>query len=218
MPAGLTIRNNAGTVQIDENWRNFGFRQIIPVTITTTNANPPGNTVYNLTVSGQEVLVACRATTICALPGKSYFDGSNWTFQWIFFTEFSGQTITETVEFFVFDLMNGTYSNVGLEIFNAAGQRVFHSDQGVMKVGSSASLPITTAFSGAPGRSYVPLIERNPVHGVNLGLPIGYRLASYALRVSGSNIVPTFIQTSNGASGEYATRGLYAAIDVTGLA
>lgn len=217
MPSGLTIFNTSNTVQIDETWRNYGFRQIIPVNITTTNTNPPGNTVYNLSVTGQEVLVACKASTLCALPGRSYFDGTTWTFQWVFFTEFVGDTINETVEFYVFDMMNSAYSNVGLEIFNAAGQRVFHSDQSVMKVGTSGSLPITSTFTGVPGRSYVPLIERNGVHGMDMGFPVGFRLASYALRVSGSTIFPTLITTPNGSTGAYPTRGLYAAIDVTGL-
>lgn len=216
MAFGLRIRNTRGSVQIDENYRNFALRQIIPVSITTTDTSPPGQTVYNLHVPGERVLVACKASLLCPLMGRSYFDGSTYTFQWIFYTE-SG-TLSETVEFYVFDMMNGTYSDVGLQIFNpVTRQRVFHSDAGVMKVGVDGSLPITSGFVGLPGRSYVPLIERNPVYGVNLGFPVGFRLASYAMRVSGSSIVPVPITTINGASGEYPTRGRYVPIDVTGL-
>lgn len=215
MPAGLTIYNDSGTVQIDESWENYGFRQVIDVPLSITN--PPQEYItYSLVTPGADVLVACRAEGLRPVMMRSYFDGTNFTYNWAFFPRFIGETFSETVRFYVFDLMTGTYSNVGLEVFNASGNRVYHSDAGLMKVRDR--LPGNVGFTGVSGRSYVPLIERNPVYAFDLGFPFGYRTASHSLRVSGSNITTDSVGGAGwGATGPYANNGSYAVIDVTGL-
>ncbi|PZU95632.1 MAG: hypothetical protein DI527_01075 [Chelatococcus sp.] len=221
MPAGLTIYNDSGTVQIDESWRNYGFKQRIPASISV---NVPGSVPagyngqpYSMTVSGEDVLIACRAETLLPVLMHTYADGGSWTYNWLFMPPFIGATYSETVEFYVFDLLPmGGFSNVGLEVFNAAGQRVFHSDADMMKVRGIQGCD--TGFSGVGGRSYVPLIARNPIYGVNMGFPTGNRLWSHCLRVSGSSIVTETRQLGSfGALGAYSNAGAYAAIDVTGL-
>ncbi len=220
MPAGLTIYNDTGTVQIDESWQNYCFKQLIPATVTvyaTTPPNPPGvaGNTYQMTVSGTEALmIACRAEHLQPMMLHSYFDGSTWTFNWLFFSP-SGEA-TETVNFYTFDVPpGGAFSNVGLEVFNASGSRVYHSDVGVMKC--SAVLGCDTPFTGTPGRIYAPLIARNPVFGVFVGLPTGNRLFCHCLRGSGHTITTSVRGTGLGASGAYDNAGAYAAIDVTGL-
>lgn len=222
MTAGLTLFNDSGTVQIDQNWRNYGFRQRIPVTLTAYASSPPNPAGYNgnlsqLVVSGSPaLLVACKASTLLPVKLHSYYSSGTWTFNWLFLSP-DVADVTETVEFIIFDTMDGVYSNVGMEVFIDGGPRVFHSDAPVMKIGAVQGCHI--GFTGSPGRSYVPLIMRNPVYGVDLGFPTGYRLSSHCLRVSGSSITsaPSGTLGAFGASGSYSNVGQYAAIDVTGL-
>ncbi len=220
MVAGLTLFNDSGTVQIDQNWRNYGFRQKIPVTITAYVTSPPnplgfnGNT-FQLVLSGTAaLLVACKASTLLPIKLHSYYDSGTWTFNWLFIAP-GGVAATETVEFFVFDTMNGAYSQVGLEVWIDGGPRVFHSDAPVMKVGAVQGCD--APFTGAGGKSYVPLILRNPIFGQLFGG--GYRVWSHCLRVAGPSIVTDTrpLSASFGASGGYANAGAFAAIDVTGF-
>jgi hypothetical protein len=228
MVAGLAIVNDYGTTQVDETWRNMGFRQKMPVNIDVPTTSPPipagyGGQPYQLVVSGTaSLLIACKATVLLPVMLHSYYDGANWTFNWLFCNEFGGVHGNETVEFYVFDVLpSGGFSNVGLEVFNTLGQRVFHSDMEPMRVGYGGAgvQPCNTGFSGAGGRVYAPLIMLNPIYGVNMGGVTGFRLHAHSLRASGSSIV----SKSNvplgafGASGAYDNSGLYAAIDVTGL-
>lgn len=234
MEAGLTIYNVWGTVQIDQYWKNYGFRQKIPLTITAYWST--GNTVgyngvtYQLVTPGTpQLLVACRASVLLPIKLWSWYDGTNWTITWLFMkwlppvsdgTEFD--PVTETVDFYVFDAMNGSYSNVGLEVFNPDGERVFHSDAPVMKLGSTADDGVQgcdTGFVGASGHVYVPLIMGDPLIASSPGFPIGFRLYSYGLRSIGNTIqssVTRELGALNGSS-PYSDPGLYAAIDVTGL-
>lgn len=220
MPAGLTVYNTSGTVQVDENWRNYGFRQIIPVSITSYTTSPPNPAGYNgmpyaLTVSGSAaLLVACVAENLIPVKLHQYYNGSSWTFNWVFMCEFAGTTVTETVKFYVFDTMDGTYSNVGLEVFNASGIRTFHSDAPVMKLGGIQTC--NNGFNGTSGHSYAPIILQNPLCGYLFGG--GYRCFFYCLRTSGSTISSSFVGPGNfGATAPYTNYGQYAAIDVTGL-
>lgn len=220
MVAGLTIYNTSSTVQVDENWRNYGLKQIIPATITayyTSPPNPPGYSgmTYSISVSGTNaLLIGCRSSTLVPVKLHQYYDGSVWTFSWVFMVPEASE-VTETVYFYVFDTMDGSYSNVGLEVFNASGQRVFHSDAPVMKLGGVQLC--SSGFSGVSGRIYVPVILQNPLCG-EFVFGVGYRCAFHCLRSSGSNISTTFVVPGAfGASGAYTNLGLYAAIDVTGL-
>lgn len=228
MPAGLTIINDYGTTQIDENWRNMSFRQKITVNIDVPSSSPPlpagySGQPYQIAVAGSpSLLIACKASTLLPVMLHSYFDGATWTFNWLFCNEFSGVHGNENVDFYVFDVLPvGTYSNVGLEVFNATGQLVFHSDMSPMKVGYAGTGVQTCniGFNGLSGRIYAPLIMLNPIYGVDMGFPTGYRLRAHALRSTGSSIVPKADVGLGafGASGSYANYGLYAAIDVTGL-
>lgn len=226
MTAGIRIVNEHSSVQIDENWKNYGFRQKFSATLTAYATSPPNpagynGAVYRVVVSGSpQLLVACRAATLMPVKMHCFYGGGTWTQNWLFLSP-DLTTVTETVDFYVFDAMAGTYSNVGIEIFNAAGERVFHSDAPVMKVGSAASAgvqPCNTGFSGDAGHDYVPLILANP-YVAELYVGSGIRVSSYALRTSGSSISAsrTGLLGAVDALGVADLPGLYAAIDVTGL-
>ncbi len=217
MPAGLQIFNDSGTVQIDENWKNYGFRQRIPVTLSAgpVVGGPTDVAPYQLVVPGEAALVACRAEVLKPVALHSYLSGGYWTYNWQFHPPFVTGTYTETVQFYVFDVhYENVFSNVGLEVFNAAGERVFHSDMEVTKVppGGDAR-PCSADFTGSPGRIYAPLIVVNPIRATFTG--VSYRHSTRALRVSGSSILSSNQDINSSTIGEFANEGLYIPIDVT---
>lgn len=226
MTAGLTIYSDSGTVQIDENWKNYGFRQKFPVTITSytsTPPNPPGlnGMPYQLVIPGTpQMLVGCKSTTLQGIKQWSYYSGGYWYINWLFMIPWwMGGPVTETVWFYAFDAMDGTYSNVGLEVFNAAGERVFHSDAPLMRLGGASPgiQPCNVPFTGDVGREYCPLILVPPFWVANVGA--GNRHYSWGNR-SIANYITADETAQLGAMASLAVSalpGLYAAIDVTGL-
>lgn len=222
MPAGLTVFNDSGSVQVDENWKNYGFRNKFSVPITAYGTSPPNPAGYNgmpygfTTPGSPQLLIACKASTLMPVKLHSYYDAGSWNFNYLMMPP-TQSTYSETVEFYVFDAMDSSYSNVGMEVFNAAGQRVYHTDAPVMKYGGVRAC--NSSFLGAPGRTYVPIILANPLVSVNMGGGIGNRLFSYGLRSVGSNIQSdgTIQLGAFGATAPYTVPGLYAAVDVTGL-
>lgn len=228
MVAGLKIYNTGGTIQIDEEWKNYGYKSKVPVTITVYNTSPPNPTgfngaTYQLVLSGTpQLLVACKAATLLPVKQFSYYSSGTWTLTWLFMRqlgEFSD--ITETVNFYVFDAMAGSGTTVGLKVYNGSGEVVFDSSVRPMKLGSLASAGIQACnvpFSGDSGRTYVPLILTAPFVTANVGS--GNRHFSYGNRSVGSNILaegtPQLGSTAS-LAGVVDLPGLYAAIDVTGL-
>lgn len=220
MPAGLQIFNDSGTIQIDESWRNYGFRQIIPVGVTLSA--PPGQTAvpvdYTLTVSGEAVLIAARSETIQTVAAGSNLSGSTWEFNWRFHPPpfpVPGLDYSDTIYFYVFDVMpSGGFSNIGMEVFNASSQRVFHSDMSVMKVRSVLSG--ASDYSGAGGRIFAPLVTLNPIRSTFNGS--SYVITTRGFRTPGSTILTADLNFPASGFLEFSNYGQYAAVDVTGLA
>lgn len=225
MTSGLTIFNNSNTVQIDESWQNYGFRQKISITITTSNivgSGYPSQFRYSLVAPGtQALLCACRSPSQYPFRLHSYYSGGAWTIDWLFMHDdgdsgtYEPSTYTATIDFFIFDTLESSYSSVGLEVFNASGARVFHSDAPMMKIG--AVQPCTSGFSWAAGRKYAPLIMQIPAGGIMVA-GSGLRSAQYCVRCNTANINSKLYY--NNVAGSLASSvgaGLYAAIDVTGL-
>lgn len=226
MPAGLTIFNQGGTTQIDENWKNYGFRYKFSGTFTVYDTSPPNPTgfngaTYQVVLGGSpQMLVACKAAVLLPIKQHSFYSGGTWTLNWLFMKQLGVfGAVSETVEFYVFDTMDGSFSNVGMEVFNAAGERVFHSDAPVMRLGGAnvGVQPCNTPFYGDSGRTYVPLILTPPFVAASVGF--GTRHFSYGNRSLGSYIhaegTPQLGSTASLTSADLP--GLYAAIDVTGL-
>jgi hypothetical protein len=213
MPAGLQIFNDSGTIQIDENWKNFGFRQTVDVGISITLPTLNPYVIYDLVVPGQNAMVAHRSSTFAGMIMSSNFDGTNYRFKFLFIPPNATGTHSETVRFWVFDVPPSSgFSSVGLEVFNGSGERVFHSDMSVMKI--SGVQACDTGFTGASGREYVPLIA----------VPSFYKpggtgpLYAWFPKASGNTITPfTSITPYTAPFSGAGSAGLYAAVDVTGL-
>lgn len=215
MPVGIEIINDAGSVLIDSNWRNFGFRSKFSASITAYYTSPPNpaswlGMTYNFTTPGTAAqVVACKAALLRPCKLNSYYDGANWYHNWCFLIS-GTSTESETVEFYIFDVMDGSASNVGIEIFDDVGARAFHSDFPVMKIGGVQGCD--AGFVGLSGRTYVPLIMRTPI------LNAASRPHQWTLRSSGNVITPELRQYSNLASLLSGTNpGRFMAVDVTGL-
>lgn len=228
MVAGLKIYNTGGTIQIDENWKNYGYQYKVPVTVTSYDTSPPNPTgfngaTYQLALSGTpQLLVACKAADLLPVKQFSYYSGGTWYLTWLFMKQLGVfGAVTETVNFYVFDAMAGSGATVGLKVYNAAGEVVFDSSVRPMKVGSLGNAgiqPCNVPFSGDSGHTYVPLILTAPFVTANVGS--GNRHFSYGNRSVGSNILaegtPQLGSTAS-LAGIVDLPGLYAAIDVTGL-
>lgn len=227
MPAGITIINDGGTVQIDENWKNYGYRQRFAVSVTAYDTSPPNpagfnGATYQIAVAGSpQLLVGCKAADLLPVKQFSYYSGGTWYITWLFMKQLGVfGAVSESVWFYVFDAMAGSYSNVGIEVFDGSGARVFHSDSPVMRLGGAnvGVQPCNTPFSGDSGREYVPLILTPPFVTANVGS--GYRHFSYGNRSVGSNILAEGTpQLGSSGSTVFGVDipGLYAAIDVTGF-
>lgn len=225
MPAGLTVYNDSNTVQIDENWQNYGFRQKISITVTTSNivgSGYPSQYPYTLAVGGtQALLCACSSPSQYPFRLHSYYSGGVWTINWLFMHDegdsgtYEPSTYTATIDFYIFDTLESSYSNVGLEVFNASGQRVFHSDAPMMKIGAVQSC--SSGFGWASGSEYAPLIMQIPAGGILIS-GAGLRSAQYCVRTTGNSInSKIYYNNSAGSLVSGVNTGLYAAIDVTGL-
>lgn len=213
MPAGLTIRNDLGSVQIDENWRNYGLRQIIPMTVTIpANQSFVANT-YSVSAAGEAVLIAPKSSNLFVIPQRTTFSGGIWTYYLLIMRQFIlNFEESETVDIYVYDLLSGGgLGNVGLEVFDASGQRVFHSDMDPMK--AADVLPGSSGFTGASGKVYVPLFlthtrHFDPFNGIQF----------WGFRSIGNTITTTELNLPGGGfAGTSTNAGLYAAVDVTGI-
>lgn len=223
MPSGLTIYNTSNTVQIDENWRNYGFKYKFSQSFTTSDdlGGPPPVIDYGFTANGTNALL-CAVKSPVQEPFRlhSYFDGSTWSFNWKFLHD-SGDVYvpgshTGTVDFYIFDVLDGGgFSNVGLEVFNASAQRVYHSDMQVMRCETIQLC--SSSYTGPGGRSFAPLILRTPAGGQAVG-GVGFRAAQYCVRSNGTNITSRIRSLSgHGTLITSVDPGLFAAIDVTGF-
>lgn len=219
MPAGIRVRNQFFTTQIDHNFKNYGFVQIIPVTVSMTFPSLSEQGLIQVTVPGVNSLAGIRCGTFFYCPLGSYFDGTNWLYTFKFLPEFvfTG-TATETVYVYVFNTpASGGFSNLGIRIRNpVTGEIAFHSDMRPLYM--EAKRPCTSGFSGAGGRVYCPIITRFCFIN-NFYSGVGYRLEPYALRCVGNDIqVKQFSLPSYYAYfASHYEAGEYAVIDVTGL-
>lgn len=221
MAVYLRVKGAAGATQIDDGYRNYGFqsKQSAVISVNAPATTPPGynGLPYQMTASGTDVLIACRTVTLLPVLMHTYASGGVWTYNWLFLPPFTGATYTETVVFYVFDMMTGPFGNVGLRVKKPTGEIIFHSDARPMIVPNILGCDV--GFTGDPGRIYAPLFTESPVYGVNMGPGFGLRLFAHCLYSSGSNIIAAggYQLGAFGASAAYSNVGQYAAVDVTGL-
>jgi hypothetical protein len=206
MPAGLTIYNDSGTVQIDENYKNLAFKEKRAVSLSHSF----GNVYIDVTVAGFVVAMAMQSAHYAPFLLATEFDGTNWTYHWGFTYLGMGEPTSDTAYAFIFDAPSANPDNFGLEVYDDAGGLVYHSGIQALKI--VAVQGHTTTFTGTSGRDYVPLILEANTYSAMVGP--GFVNFTQALRASGNSITAIEVATSPGTS--ISVGGLYAAVDVTG--
>lgn len=144
MPAGLQVFNNAGIVQIDQDYLCFGLRQKGTAVCNQVLGGPTSRRYASVQITDATApMIAVHLNGELALYRVSV-SGSTWTF---FFIGTAGQVF----EWYIFDLYNAAMAPPGgLEIFNASGARVFSSQTPAARI-----VGVGTSFSGLnPSRKY----------------------------------------------------------------
>ena len=208
MPVGLRFKNSAGTVQVDETYRNLAFRQRIAIGLS----HAIGSTYHNITVSGRNVVVAMYSQYYAPILLGVSASGSTWTYRWSFEYRGMGDPTSDTAYLYIFDDPPAVSSSVGVRVRDAGGSVVYHSD---VKPLILAADPQSSAssFTGTPGRVYAPLILTASIFTV-FGTG-NYWYNSFSLRSAGNVITPVQVTMSLGPPGAHST-GIYAPVDVTG--
>lgn len=207
MPAGLTIYNDSGTVQIDESYKNLAFKERRAIVLSHSF----GRAIVDVVVAGPNIVMAMQSGQYAPTLINTDFDGTNWTYRWGF--EYDGTfSPGDTAYAYIFDVAQASSDTCGLEVYDASSVLVYNSNVRPLKIVSVQAH--ATPYTGTSGRVYVPLISEISVYTVISGTFFFY--ATLSLRSSGNSI--TSIETAFGVSpGPVSpSAGTYAAIDVTG--
>lgn len=219
MPAGIQVFNNAGIVQIDQDYLTFGLRQKGTAVCNQVIGGPTALRYAAVTVTGATApMIAVHHNGFLGLYRVSV-SGSTWTFYFL-----GGNGLT--FEYFVFDVYNAAMAPPGgLEIFNASGARVFSSQTPPARI-----VGVGTTFSGlSSSRKYAACQGAtgfSEVYEDDLGGPGGsvlYRASIAGVLHNGSTDISSiffayenYLTTSIGTDRADPLPGLFL-FDVTGL-
>lgn len=206
MPSGLTIYNSANTIQVDENYRNLAFRERRAISLS----HSVGTAYHDIVVTGANVVVGMQSAHYAPYLLSVAFDGTNWTYRWAFFYLAGGEPTSDTAYLYIFDDPPANTDLFGLEVFDASGDLVYHSNVQALKIVDV--LGGASTFTGTPGRVYVPIVLQASIRAELTGT---YFNVTDALRANGHVISPVAVTMGAGFVG-YFSGGVYAAVDVTG--
>ncbi|BBC72929.1 conserved hypothetical protein [Altererythrobacter sp. B11] len=178
MPAGLQVFNNSNTVVVDESYFNLVLRQKVAATTTATEySSAPGTSKYPFTYNGPSYpWLAWQCSEALMVQGFTR-SGNNWTFV----LRCSGPVGTPfTLLVFAEPSPTEDYGNCGLEVFNASGQRVYHSGAKPARVVDvfvqGAGLPSSNVRTYTADRQYATSMTTpatmNVMQPINPGPPI----------------------------------------------
>lgn len=158
MPVGLQVLNDDGNIVIDEEYRNFTLHAKGTATMGSTD------------IGGTALIYACTITVtgcttpMLALNSASYVSvigagvsGGTYTY------EIYSNTPSFTFNWYVFDVPTMPADTFGFEVYNSAGQLVFHSSSKAMRVVRSdpAGTNGTTGIALTAGRTYAVIQSAN---------------------------------------------------------
>lgn len=207
MPAGLTIYNDSGTVQVDESYRNVALKEKRAVALS----HSIGAVYTNIVVTGVNALVAMQSANYAPFLVETTFDGVDWTYRWGFQYLGAGAPTSDTAYAYIFDVVDPNPDNFGMEVYDASGNLVFHSSAKCLKIVAVAGH--SSGYTGTSGRVYVPLILTASIRSILFGMTFLYETT--ALLASGNVITPIDFAMASGVAGVSGV-GTFAAIDVTG--
>lgn len=126
MPVGIELTDDSGNTVINPDMKNFG---LVATGSVVTNSTLAGANLYfaDVSFSGRSSpMLALHGSAWCGLLGVTV-SGSQYT--WRIVAPFG-----TTVEYWLFDEYPSPTETYGLEVFNAAGERVYHSGTGGLRV------------------------------------------------------------------------------------
>lgn len=125
MTIGFESIGDAGTVQIDANFKNYSLASSGTLTLSPTGA-VGGLSTATLTVTGTAPLVAFNRLRVHI--HKVVKSGSTWTYTFLGLTT---PALPDPAQFnyYVFDVGYSSSGNVGLQLFDSAGAVTFDSSQ-----------------------------------------------------------------------------------------
>jgi hypothetical protein len=156
--AGLEIRNDSGYLLITQDYSSFQLKQKGSGTLTSTTfgAGTVGTASFTVTGLRYPVLAVSVAYPNAFRVATKNNGGGSFTF----YIYSAGASTGTAYSYWLFDSADlaSTSDRFGLEVFNASGQRVYHSSLGSMRIGGlingSGVLNLTSgrtyavAFSG----------------------------------------------------------------------
>jgi hypothetical protein len=157
MPAGITVYNNDGYIQVTDLAKNFVLLSKGTVALDgTAYSDPPGITGSHATIVipntlGYCPIIAIRCNT-AVVPYRCRLISGNWNYELV---SVYGTNKTDVVEWFAFGPpVNTTMPAFGLEIRTAAGELAFHSSLKPMNIKQfqSQALGSSGSFAIASGR------------------------------------------------------------------
>ncbi|SIN66651.1 hypothetical protein [Vreelandella aquamarina] len=206
MPAGFQVfTNNGDVLQIDNEAVVYSLRKSGQVSCSI-NAFNWIDYVGLLDITGiNHPMVAVQSSTPCAVEiikptGQNFpqYGSAGRTY-----VKFTTNTANAQIQYFLFDQWNAPGGNSGLEIFNAQGNRVFHSDWYLMEVVGFLNVPAGTpnrtatynAGSVGSNRALCKTLNRVITTSQQGGAPVTYK---DAVRITGGNAEVSYV-----AAGDY---------------
>lgn len=149
MTAGITVYNDWGTVQVDENWATLSLRHKLSVAVQTLTVN---NSIHgydgSVTFPATSPVYFWKATVPVTFRGATQ-NGDGTT------TLTLRSTDPAAVTLYVFDTPEWSTQSYGLEVFNASGVKVFGDQLRPLKIVAVAPVSaVPFVWDGLPGGSY----------------------------------------------------------------
>lgn len=177
MAFGIQIRNTAGSIQIDENYKNLAL--VAKSTIVTT-VSGGGWSHVDLTISGVHPVLALRCTTAACYYYYVTNSGSSWTYRLFVNNATAG---ADTITYYVFDEPPApVMSGFGMLVFNAAGEVTFDSRHKYLRVEDFVEHPHTEAdLTFTAGRQYAAILSKPSIGLTTGGMAPPYPLIRFGM-------------------------------------
>lgn len=211
MPIGVRIFNTAGSVQIDQHYRNLALASASSVTTAPAYSGASYSTAV-VTLSGACLTLGLRSSVACCVE---YVDrsGGNWTF---YIRAASAAPVT--VHYYAFDVIASMPTTPGLRVWDTSGNPVFHSSLKYMRVVDAIRGKSPTHYGDRvydPGRTYAWVTSVSPLYSRTVGGMIENRITGASSYPGGINLGKILLSAVPGGGGAepYEFSGLV--LDVT---
>lgn len=157
MANGILVINDNGHVAIDENYKNLAVAQKVTGTTSSPETAWYGSKI-TFSFTGSFPMIAWQCSEKIMMQG--FYESSG---TWHFVMRCSGPPGTAYTLFVFAEISQADiYGDWGLEVWNAAGERTFHSDAKIARIAGSHSISLSAdgSISYTAGREYATAMLR----------------------------------------------------------